>query len=118
MESLLRAYHDHGPIFRVAFPGREIVIIAGREANELLALHEEEYFRSRDAYATLAAESGSSRYLFATDGDDHNSLRRALRPAFSREALACPSQIVGEVQRTAHSGRRANPAGNGPFTAC
>jgi cytochrome P450/CRP-like cAMP-binding protein len=104
LESLLAAYNQLGPVFRVAIPGREIVVLAGPEANALLAQHEDEYFASAGAYANLASEAGTRNYPQAVDGEAHAYLRRTLRPAYSREVLGpYLPQIAESVRKTARA---------------
>ncbi len=85
---MTRAYHDYGAVYRVRVPGREIMILAGPDANQLLINLGDEYLKLRPIYGTLVDETGSELYLPTLDEPEYSYYRRMIKPRLSREALA------------------------------
>lgn len=82
----LRGYRAVGPVFRMRYPGRELLVLAGPEANALLA-RESELFDPAATYARVTREVGTTRLPNAVDGEPHRALRRLLAPSLSSQAL-------------------------------
>ena len=82
-----RSHFELGPVFRVSYPGRTMVMIAGLEANRLFALEGERVFSASRTYARVSRELGSESYPNAHDGDRHRELRRLLAPSLSAMAI-------------------------------
>lgn len=76
-----------GPVFRIRYPGKELLMIAGVEANRLFAQEGGRVFSAPETYARVSRELGTSSYPSALDGSAHRDLRRALAPALSAQAL-------------------------------
>lgn len=82
----LRGYQRCGPVFRVTYPGRELVVLAGRSANALLA-RRVELFDAGATYARVTRELGTTTLPNAADGPAHARLRAELAPSLSPQAL-------------------------------
>ena len=74
-------------MFRVSYPGRTMIMMAGLEANRLFALEGERVFSASRTYARVSRELGSESYPNAHDGDRHRELRRLLAPSLSAMAI-------------------------------
>jgi cytochrome P450 len=85
---MTQAYHEYGSVYRMRVPGREIMILAGLEANHLLMNLGEEYLQLRPIYGTLVEETSSDLYLPTLDGQEYAYYRRMIKPRLSRETLA------------------------------
>ncbi|MBL8134380.1 MAG: cytochrome P450 [Anaerolineae bacterium] len=102
IQFMVAAYHRHGPVYRIRVPGREIIILAGLEANQLLAQSGEEYFRLRPIYGKLVEETASDLYLPTLDEPAYSYYRKLIRPRLSRDTLAgYMPQAVRLIQETA-----------------
>jgi cytochrome P450 len=86
--TVLRAGHaEHGPIFRVALPGRRFVVLAGVEANTFVSRWESENMTTRVHYGWMARELGSEEFVLTMDGAAHRHMRKILRPGYSRQQV-------------------------------
>ena len=80
-----RAYHEHGPVFRVNVLFQDYFVLAGKEGFDFFLREGERYF-SRDAfYARFAQELGTDRFILGEPANRHKDLRRQMRIAFSRQ---------------------------------
>jgi CRP-like cAMP-binding protein/cytochrome P450 len=95
-----RCHRELGPVFRVAYPGRTMVMMAGLEANRLFALEGERVFSSAGTYARVTRELGTDAYPNAHDGARHKELRRLLAPSLSAMAI---EPFLGRVFELIHS---------------
>lgn len=103
---MTEAYHRHGPVYRIRVPGREIIILAGLEANRLLIDMGDEYLRLRPIYGKLVEETGSDLYLPTLDEPAYSYYRRMIKPRLSRESLANSlPDAVGLIRATAYRWR-------------
>jgi cytochrome P450 len=84
---LTEQYKRLGPVFRVRALQREMVILAGVEANLFYAQEGKNFFRSRDFWQEQDMEFGATRSLISMDGEDHVRLRKVQRPGYARSAL-------------------------------
>lgn len=101
---LVHAYHEHGPVFRMSRLGKEVVVLAGVEANNFYAEHEESYFYTQDVYKHLCAEGGTAYNFIALEGDAHSHLRQQMRLGYSRQLIADQVlPMLDYVTRTARS---------------
>jgi cytochrome P450/CRP-like cAMP-binding protein len=82
-----RQYQEHGPVFRLRLPGDgPWFVIAGREANELLAHEGHRLFRQDLTYPKAPAILGTKTHPSITEGSLQRHLRRQIGPGFSRQA--------------------------------
>ncbi|MFI5274274.1 MAG: cytochrome P450 [Ktedonobacterales bacterium] len=88
MPLFVRAYHEHGPIFRVRVPGRVYTVLAGPEATLFMAHGGEEHMSSYEIFATAMRELHTQHFIAALDGPPHRHQRAILKPALSRDAIA------------------------------
>lgn len=80
-------YLEHGPVCRLRLPGDgPWFVIAGREANELLALEGHRLFRQDLTYPRAPALLGTTVHPSFTEGAMQRHLRRQVGPGFSRQA--------------------------------
>lgn len=84
MRYLVEQYHQHGPVFRIRMGFKDYVVLAGIEANRLLATREAEHLTSKTLFGDFQDYLNTDIMLTALDGADHNHMRRLLRPGFSR----------------------------------
>ncbi|MBI1298949.1 cytochrome P450 [bacterium] len=84
---LTAQYKQLGPVFRVRALQREMVVLAGVEANLFYAQEGKNLFRSRDFWQEQDEEFGAKRSLISMDGEDHVRLRKVQRPGYARSAL-------------------------------
>ena len=110
LAAFVRCYHEVGPIYRLRGPGRHYTVLAGPKANAFLLRGGERHFDSASVYRRLAHELRTRNYPVATTGERHRHLRRTLRPAFSREAIAqyVPKmiEVAGRIARAWQPGQR------------
>lgn len=70
-------------MFRLAYPGRTMTLLAGLDANRLLATRGNELFSAAETYRRVTREVGTARYPNALDGHAHRDLRQMLAPSLS-----------------------------------
>lgn len=80
-------YHQHGPIFRIKVINREITVLAGLEANQLLNTDGNSFLSSERLFGGFADELGTDTFLVAMDGPEHQHLRKLMRAGYSRQAV-------------------------------
>ena len=88
----------HGPVVELPFrmAGQRVVALIGPKTNHWVNRHGRFYLRSKDYIEELERVFGASRTLPGMDGPEHHKLRKALRGAYSRAALAERlQQLVG-----------------------
>ena len=76
-----------GPVFRLKVPGRDLVVLAGIEANRWVAKKGRLYLRTRDYLESFQTEWGTARSIASLDGADHFRMRRAVRAGNSRRVV-------------------------------
>ena len=83
---LLKQYRLLGPIFRVRAFGRRFIVLAGPEANRLLA-RGGVHFRTFETWQRFNADVGAMRQIMSMGGGDHARLRKQQAPAYSTGLL-------------------------------
>ena len=97
---MLAAYRRHGPVFRLRALGREILILAGPEANLLMARLGSDTLSTAEVYRDFATEQGNPNMVLACDGEEHGWRRRLLKQAaFTNNALDHHCLQISEVTR-------------------
>ena len=83
-------FETYGPVVKVPFKmgGQPVVALMGPEANHWVNRHGRFYLRSKDYIHDFEREFGASRTLPGMDGAEHHKMRKSLRGAYSRAALA------------------------------
>ena len=80
-----------GPVFRLKVPGRNMVVLAGQEANAWIAKKGRLHLRTRDYLEDFQTEWGTARSIASMDGAEHFRMRRTVRagnsPAVVRDRL-------------------------------
>lgn len=116
-----RCYERSGPVFRVRYPGRELLVLAGPEANALFAGDSGERFDTAATYRRVSRELGTTQYPSPHDGEPHRVWRQRLAPSFSAPALEPFLPKVAEhvlsVARAWTPGSRPLSASVGPLVA-
>ena len=82
-----KAHARLGPVFRIRYPGQQMLILAGIEANRLFARRGDSVFSNACTYQRMAREMKSDATPNCHDGDRHLELRRLLGPALSLTAI-------------------------------
>lgn len=96
---LIDQYQRHGPIFRVRAAGRAFTVIAGPEANQLLAQADSNLLSSTEFWHDYSVEWRSPRLIGAQSGEDHGRMRRLHKPGMARGViLAQLPQMVAVVR--------------------
>jgi len=81
---LTHAFRSVGPVFRLRLMNREVVVLAGPEANSFVQRQGHQVFRATERYAALIRAFGSRRNLFSVDGGYHFKWRKQMAPPYSR----------------------------------
>lgn len=84
-------FRKHGPVVRLPFKMGNVPVVAlmGSEANQWVNKHGRFYLRSKDYIQHFEGVFGASRTLPGIDGVEHYRMRKELKHAYSRSALAC-----------------------------
>ena len=83
-------FEKYGSVVKAPFKmGRQpVVALMGPEANHWVNRHGRFYLRTKDYIQEFEREFGASRTLPGMDGAEHHKMRKSLRSAYSRAALA------------------------------
>ncbi|MFN7972022.1 MAG: cytochrome P450 [Acidobacteriota bacterium] len=103
--------HRHlGPVFRVKYPGKTLLMMAGIAANRFFALEGARVFSNAETYRRVSREMGTTTYPNAHDGDSHRDLRRLLAPSLSAQAIErYLPRIFDAIRETARGWPRGRP---------
>ncbi len=84
----VRAYLEHGPVFRVRALHQTLTVLAGPELARWMGSREGQgCLRTREVWQGMVDEYGANRTLLSVDGPEHRKLREVMRRGYSREAL-------------------------------
>ena len=96
---LTEQYLKLGPVFEVNAFGRNIVVMAGREANQFMIREGKAHLRNRELVEGMGQDLGASNILLGMDGPEHIRLRKTKRHGYSREIILQQiSQAVAVVE--------------------
>lgn len=84
---LTKQYKKLGPVFRVRALNRELIVLAGLEANLFYIQEGKALFRSKEFWQAQDAEFGAKSSLISMDGEAHVRYRKVQRPGYARSAL-------------------------------
>ncbi|MFI5910576.1 cytochrome P450 [Dactylosporangium sp. NPDC051541] len=85
---LVKAYREHGPVFRMKLLGRSCTVLAGADAAEFMNSREgRASLRSREFWQGMVDEYGATRTITGEDGESHKELRELMRRGYSRDAI-------------------------------
>ena len=89
-KAMCQIYEKYGPVVESPFKmaGQRVVLLIGLEANQWVHKNGRFYLRSKDYIKDLESALGASRTLPGMDGAEHFRLRKSLRSAYSRAAIA------------------------------
>lgn len=97
-----RLYHEYGAIFRLNILNREITVLAGIEANQLLAQDSTVLFGSDELFGGFAKELEAELFLVAMDGKPHLHQRKQMKQGYSRsQAVPHIDYMIDVVNRFA-----------------
>lgn len=96
---LVRAYREMGPIFRIRILRREMVVLAGTEANVFVDGTGGQHLRSHEIFRGFNDTAGALRQLISLDGIEHAQLRKAMARGYSRQSMEGRVQDVVDIAR-------------------
>ena len=97
----LAAKHPElGPVFRLRVLGRDLHVLAGTEANALVARHGGLFLSSHFVWSEYCKALGTTRTVVGMDGPEHVRMRRALAYGYSRVAYERQMERMVEVLGT------------------
>jgi CRP-like cAMP-binding protein/cytochrome P450 len=85
--ALIDAYRTYGPAFRISVLGKEVVVLAGSEAQQFFLSAGERHFKRHEFFATFSGELGIEEVILGSSGARHAQLRAAMKLGFCREAI-------------------------------
>ena len=78
---------EFGPIFKLKFPGREMVVLASAKLNRWVGRSGRNHLRTRDYIDGFLSEWGTMSSLASVEGAEHYRLRKVYRPRTSRKVV-------------------------------
>ena len=105
--SLIDAYRTYGPAFRISVLGKEVVVLAGSEAQQFFLATGETHFRRHEFFATFSGELGIDEVILGASGARHAQLRAAMKLGFCREAITPHVPAMATAARQAIATARA-----------
>ena len=76
-----------GPVFRMKVPGRNMVVLAGAEANTWISKKGRLHLRTRDYLEDFQTEWGTARSIASMDGAEHFRMRKTVKAGNSRQVV-------------------------------
>ena len=83
---LLRQYRNLGPVFRIRAPGRNLIVLAGPEAN-LFMKKAGTLLRTKETWIDYNREVGAAHIVASMDGPEHQRMRRETGFGFSAKVM-------------------------------
>ncbi|MGF1506445.1 MAG: cytochrome P450 [Anaerolineae bacterium] len=83
----IETYKKVGPIFRISALNQHYTVMIGVEANNILKNHGAEHFTNATFFELFNTEMRAEYTIVSLDGEEHQAMRRQLRPVFARSAL-------------------------------
>ena len=89
-KGMCNIYRNYGPVVEAPFKikKRRVIALIGPQTNNWVNKQGRYFLRSKDYIADFEAALGASRTLPGLDGPEHYKMRKSLRAAYSRTALA------------------------------
>lgn len=94
-----KVYREHGPICRVRIPGKNIVVIGGKEGVEFAQQHAQTHMRNDIAFAPMCQAARSGRLIIAGSGHDHIKLRRVAHEAIAQLSVEANLPAMVKIAR-------------------
>ncbi len=86
--NFLRTQHAiHGKAFRFQAAHKKFVVLAGIEANRLMAGESRDYFSSQETWGRFLKGLNCPHLFIGVDGEAHQYQRKLLKPQFSKAAF-------------------------------
>ena len=76
-----------GPVFRLKVSGRNMVVLAGAEANTWISKKGRLHLRTRDYLEGFQTEWGTARSIASMDGAEHFRMRKTVKAGNSRQVV-------------------------------
>lgn len=83
---LVKQYRNLGPVFRIRAPGRNMVVLAGPEAN-LFMKKAAPFLRTKETWIDYSREVGAGRVLAGMDGPEHLRMRKETAFGYSPQIM-------------------------------
>ncbi|MCA9985426.1 MAG: cytochrome P450 [Anaerolineales bacterium] len=84
LDYLVHNYYRHGPLYRVQMGFKSYLVLAGLDANRLLARADGQLLESYTLFGGFARYTNNDMMLTALDGPEHRYLRKLMRYGFAR----------------------------------
>lgn len=84
---LCQSYIELGAVYRLKVLHRDLIVLAGPEANKLMMKHGATYFRSREFWQPTLDVFGASDSLIAADGAVHAYFRKTQQRGYAASSL-------------------------------
>lgn len=97
---IVEQYRRFGPVFRVRALNRELVVLAGPEANAFITQSGAGKFHSRDSWGPFGREFEVDDYLQVIEGEPHTRYRKLVKRGYSASnMLSNPALLVEIAQK-------------------
>jgi cytochrome P450 len=106
---LLEEYRRLGPIFRLRAAHHRFTILAGADANALLARTADKYLSAEPSWRAFSSGFGATCILPGADGATHYRLRKIQQRAYSRAAIVRRLPEAAAIARLTFDGFAAGP---------
>jgi cytochrome P450 len=96
---VVEQYHRYGPIFRIRALNKDMVVMAGPEANAFVTQEGADKLSSREVWGPYGQEFEVGDYIQDIDGEQHNRFRKILKRGYSPSMmLSNPAMLVNIAQ--------------------
>ena len=93
---LTKNYLELGPAFLIKLLSKDVVVLAGPEANLFMQRNEQSHFHASDMWDTVLLELGANEFVLGMNGAEHFRMRRELRDGFSSKVFT--ERLTGAVE--------------------
>ena len=94
-------YRARGPIFSIRALNREMVVLAGPEANLFITQHGADKFSARETWTPLGHELDADVYLQSVDGERHITFRKLMKRSYSASMMTSNLPLLVDIAQTA-----------------
>ena len=94
---IVEQYRKFGPVFRVRALNKELVVMAGPEANAFVTQEGADKFQSRDVWGPYGREFGVGDYLQVIEGEPHNRYRKILKRGYSAGMMLSNPELLVDI---------------------
>ena len=87
-----------GPVYQVRVPGRRLTVLAGRDANGFVNTKGRDAFDAAPFWHRMTVPEYDARNMILTvDGEEHRTIRHAMRSALSRVAVEAQDEGLTDL---------------------